>query len=212
MNMNINRESLKICQMKVSLKNAQPPIWRRFEVPATLTLDRLHDVIQIVMGWQDYHLHRFRIGDRCFTEYFGDDLERMEHEEDELGVRLIDVIPEEGGKFEYRYDFGDCWDHEIKVEEIKHRAPDERYRMIGILSRLECLEGEGACPPEDVGGIAGYKWFLEAISDPDDPEHERYLKWCGGSFDPDLFDPNAVNLELAKYARWSRPRENCKYE
>jgi len=181
--------------LKINLVGIKPTIWRRFCVPGEITLDRLHDVIQIVMGWSETHLHRFEISGRRFTEQ-PEDVDQ--DGQDEAAVVLHDVVPRAGARFLYGYDFGDNWRHEILVEAIDE-VPEAHRACI------RCLEGKRACPPEDVGGTGGFDEFLEAIKDRKHPEHQSHMDWCGG-FDPNAFDCDAVNFELARCARWSRPR------
>jgi hypothetical protein len=182
--------------LRITLDDITPAIWRRFGVPGQISLDRLHDIIQIVMGWQDCHLHRFDIDGRSYTEE-PEDSEMEGYEESSL--RLSDLVSRVDSEFGYEYDFGDGWYHTLAVEGIS-LVPKGQWACIG------CVDGKRACPPEDVGGTDGYREFLAALADPEDPEHDSYLTWCGGSFDPKAFDARQVNLELGKYARWSRPR------
>jgi len=181
--------------LKIQLLDIEPAIWRRFVVPANITLDRLHDVIQIVMGWTDSHLHEFTIGNKRYTEY-------PKSKEDGLACgryRLGDLIKQKGRIFRYLYDLGDSWEHELVLEESRYFNPELR-------TELACLDGQRACPPEDVGGVPGYFEFLNALKDPNHEEHESYTEWSGGSFDSERFDPESVNWELMKYLRWSRDR------
>ena len=181
--------------LKIRLLEIEPEIWRRFVVPADITLDRLHDVIQIVMGWSDSHLHEFTIGKRRYTEY-------PESKEDgpECGrYRLVDLIRQKGRTFRYLYDFGDSWEHEVIVE-------DSRYFNPETIDPVECLDGARACPPEDVGGVPGYYEFCKSLKDPYHEEHESYMQWSGGEYDSEKFNPDEVNWELMKYLRWSRER------
>ena len=181
--------------LKIQLLEIEPSIWRRFVVPASITLDRLHDVIQIAMGWTDSHLHEFAIGNKRYTEY-------PESKEDGLPCgryRLGELIKQKGRTFHYLYDFGDSWEHELTLEE-------NRYFNRELRTELACLEGERACPPEDVGGVPGYFEFLNALKDPNHEEHESYTEWSGGNFDSERFDPESINWELIKYLRWSRDR------
>jgi len=181
--------------LKIHLLDIEPAIWRHFVVPASITLDRLHDVIQIVMGWTDSHLHEFTIGNKRYTEY-------PESKEDGLACgryRLGDLIKQKGRTFRYLYDFGDSWEHELVLEESRYFNPDLRTELV-------CLDGQRACPPEDVGGVPGYFEFLNALKDPNHEEHESYTEWSGGNFDSDRFDPESINWELMKYLRWSRDR------
>jgi hypothetical protein len=181
--------------LKIQLLDIEPAIWRRFVVPANITLDRLHDVIQIVMGWTDSHLHEFTIGNKRYTQY-------PESKEDGLvcgRYRLEDLIKQKGRTFSYRYDFGDSWEHELVLEDSRYVNPELR-------TELACLEGERACPPEDVGGVHGYFEFYNALKDPSHEEHESSVEWSGGDFDSVRFDFESVNRELMKYLRWSRDR------
>ena len=181
--------------MKIRLLNIEPEIWRRFVVPASITLDRLHDVIQIVMGWTDSHLHEIMIGKKRYTDY-------PESKEDgiESGkYRLGDLIKQKGRTFGYLYDFGDSWEHEVVLEDSRYVNPDSD-------SDITVLDGARACPPEDVGGVPGYFEFCKALNDPDHEEHEHLMEWAGGDYDSEYFDVDEVNWELMKYQNWSRDR------
>ncbi len=129
-----------VYQLKITLKDVQPPVWRRLLVP-DCPLSSLHEIIQVAMGWQNSHLHSFRFGQENYTD------PRVAAEldmEDEDRVNLADVIKNEKFKFEYSYDFGDDWRHEIRVEKIQTPEVDRKY--------AGCLEGKRACPLKDIGG------------------------------------------------------------
>lgn len=178
-----------IYQYKISLEHVRPTVWRRIQVPAIVRLGRLHDIIQAVMGWTNSHLHRFEIGGMQYSDPLFD-------EDGELGfldeweVRLKDLELKEGGKIFYEYDFGDSWGHNIVLEKILPPDPKMRHPI--------CLDGARACPPEDVGSFPGYSQFLEAIRDPNHEEHEHYMDWIGGAFDPGFFDLDEANRKLRK--------------
>jgi hypothetical protein len=180
-------KEVPIYQIKVTLEGSKPPVWRRLLVRSDITLAGLHDVIQAAFGWLDYHLHQFIVGEL----YFGvpdpdyDDYLEMH---DERKMRLHQITEHEGFKFRYEYDFGDSWLHQVLVEKILPPEPSQAYPV--------CLKGRRACPPEDVGGMWGYEHFLEAIADPEHEEHEDYLEWVGGEFDPEAFDLEEVNEAL----------------
>jgi hypothetical protein len=108
----------------------------------------------------------------------------------ERGVVLSAALGRESRSFDYVYDFGDDWHHAILVESTRIQ-PQAGFT-------IQCTAGENACPPEDVGGAPGYADFLAAIADPRHEEHENYLAWCGGGFDPGRFDRAAVNRALAR--------------
>ena len=174
-------------QLKVELKGSQPAIWRRFQVKAETTLFKLHRVLQVVMGWHNYHLHEFRIGDLSFGEpgpELGLDFI------DERKIKLTQMAPNGRLTFQYIYDFGDGWQHKVTVEKGVENETGIRYPT--------CIDGARACPPEDVGGISGYASFLKAIQNRRHPEHRQYLVWIGGHFDSEAFDLEAVNRKLSR--------------
>jgi hypothetical protein len=177
-----------IYQLKVTLNESHPPIWRRIQVP-DCTLGELHEVLQVVMGWGNSHLHQFIVNGKYFGEATHDDLDI--EVEDEDGIRLSDIYTGKNTpRIVYEYDFGDGWQHEIILEKILEPEPSVSYPC--------CLEGARACPPEDVGGIWGYAEFLEAISDPNHADHDEMVEWVGGEFDPEKFSVDEVNKELRK--------------
>ncbi|ETS29571.1 MULTISPECIES: plasmid pRiA4b ORF-3 family protein [Photorhabdus] len=193
----------KFYQLKITLTDSQPAIWRQFVVPASISLDRLHDVIQIVMGWQDSHLHEFRIGKLRLTEM----PESPSDSKEECLYRLVDLIKQKGRAFTYLYDFGDNWEHEIVLE-------NSHYPENDLPLPFYCLDGARACPLEDTGGIYGYENQIEILNDPDHEEYEETLQWINESlglpenehFDPEQFYPDNINAFLALYYRWSRDR------
>jgi hypothetical protein len=177
-----------ILQLKISLVGvSKPPVWRRLLVPATMRLDRLHEAIQIVMGWQDYHLHAFSAGS---VEYGPPDPE-LGHS-DERRTRVIDVIHDPKDRMRYVYDFGDHWQHDIVVEKVGVAEPGVRYPS--------CVAGTGCCPPEDCGGVWGYADLREALADPSHEQHEDMLEWLGletaDEFDPTAFDVSEADVLL----------------
>lgn len=179
----------KIYQLHISLKRSKPKIWRRFLVTEDTTLARLHKIIQEVMGWEDYHLHAFTIGE---TE-FGEINEEWDNDfEDEKKAKLSDLNLAEKQKFEYVYDFGDNWEHEIKVEKILPFDSSVKYP--------KCIDGKLACPPEDCGSIWGYDELSELSKMPKDEltedELER-LEWLG-DYDFDYFSVDETNAALWK--------------
>ena len=147
------------------------------QVTSETTLAQLHRILQRIMGWEGYHLYQFDVSG---MEY-GDPrmLEEMEGE-DARRVALATLVQGERDTFLYEYDFGDRWDHELLIEKVLPFEAGKRYPV--------CLTGKRACPPEDCGGIWGYAGFLDAIQDPQHPEHEEMLEWVGGEFDPEVFD------------------------
>jgi hypothetical protein len=173
--------SERIYQFKITLLESQPPIWRRIQV-GNCTLDKLHERIQTAMGWTNSHLHEFEInGERYGDPYLLDDGFEDFHCIDSTVTKISDILPKSGRRFsfQYEYDFGDRWEHEVLFEGCLRVEKGQRYPI--------CIGGERACPPEDVGGVWGYTEFLEAISDPEHEEHDNYTEWAS-NFDPDAFD------------------------
>lgn len=170
------------CQLKVTLLDVRPPVWRRITVPATITLPELHDAIQTAMGWTDSHLHEFEIGG---IRYGRPDPDFASDVRPEAGVRLLEKVGE-GERISYVYDFGDDWRHDVEVE--KALPPGAEVAV--------CLAGRRRCPPEDVGGPPGYADFLAAFGDPAHPDREDLRAWVGDGFEPDHFDAGEVTACL----------------
>jgi hypothetical protein len=181
-----------VYRLKVTLRDSKPPIWRRIEVPGTITLAKLHRILQVAMGWTNSHLHSFKIGQTYYQEPDPnfDPMFSTAAEKNEKRFKLQQVAPREKMKFLYTYDFGDDWEHEILVEKILPMTEENR--------QPRCLKGVKACPPEDIGGIWGYYDFLEILKNPQHPDHEDMMEWIGGSFDPEEFDLDLVNEQLRK--------------
>ena len=179
----------KVYTLKIELDESAPPIWRRVQVTDLMTLGALHAIIQVAMGWEDCHMHEFQFKDQRYSAKspYGDahgDADELDEDEALLG----DVIRRKGQRFAYWYDFGDDWMHTIRVEAIEAFAPGGTYPI--------CLDGAGACLPEDCGGLYGYYNMLGAIDDPEHDDHWEKIDWLGEDFNPDAFDVTAVNGEL----------------
>ena len=190
--------------LKIALKNIRPAIAREILVPSDIRLDRLHDVIQLAMGWEDCHLHEFSNGVRGLGELrFGPRGAEMDMGfgppmRDESKATLLDLAPAKGDKFTYSYDFGDDWLHTIMVKAIGELRPADVPLPV-------CLKAAGACPPEDCGGPHGYVRFLEVLDDPKHPEYNDLRNWIGGDWDSEHYDIVWVNQSLAKLAAsWNR--------
>jgi hypothetical protein len=182
----------RVYQFKITLKGIKPPIWRRIQSKDG-TLDKLHEHIQTAMGWTNSHLHQFKIG----GVIHGDPQLLYEGWEDEeppvnsLKTKISKIVPKDGKRFRfaYEYDFGDGWEHEILFEGFLPAVKGVRYPL--------CVEGERACPPEDVGGTGGYQEYLEAMANPKHEEHESFMEWRG-PFDPEGFDAGAATKSMRK--------------
>ena len=177
----------KIYQVKITLKYVRPPIWRRVQVRGDITLAKLHEIIQIAMGWFDSHLHQFRMGKVYYGTPDIDEFSELNLKDDSK-AQLGRVLTKLKQKLIYEYDFGDGWEHEILLEKILPPEPGVRYPR--------CIGGARACPPEDCGGTGGYANFVTAIGDPNHEEYDEYLDWIGGEFDPEEFELDEVDAAL----------------
>lgn len=183
-----------IYQIKVTLKEFKPSIWRSIQVRSDATLGELHAIIQTAMGWTNSRLHHFIVGKPPNLRFIGapnpneGDVELMD-EENENEIAINRVLSATKTKITYEYDFGASWEHELALEKIVEAEAGVHYPR--------CLAGENACPPEDVGGVWGYVNFLQAINNSEHEQHDSYLERVGGEFNPEEFDLDSVN-ELLK--------------
>jgi hypothetical protein len=180
-------------QLKITLNHTEPAIWRRILVPSDLQLSTLHYVIQLAMGWGNDHLYNFKIGKRIIDGLtpMGDVLDNGGDERPNANeVALSEVAKRVGSKLEYEYDFGDCWIHQIVVE--KRVEDGDAKDGKGVIT---CIDGEGACPLEDCGGVYAYYRIVYILSAPDHPEYERTKEWWGW-YEAKEFDLAAVNAKL----------------
>ena len=176
--------------LKVTLLDVSPPIWRQVRVPSAVPLSVLHGILQVAMGWEDLHLHEWRIGD----SYYGPDSDDVADEDlvDEASVLLGDVAPADS-VLHYSYDMGDGWEHVVEVLAV------ESYD--GRVPPVAFLDGARAAPPEDSGGPVGYEHLLDALQNPSDLDHEDVVVAYGDSLDPELFDRGLVNRRLEAFWR-----------
>lgn len=183
--MRIRSKNDPICQLKVRLVGARPPIWRRFLVPGSAPLARLHGALQLVMGWSDEHLHQF---DAKGVTYGIRGQESGPEVVSEAKTTIGQVLRRPKDKLRYVYDFGDSWQHEVVLEKVLPPDPGAFFPVI--------LAGKRACPPEDVGGLGGYSRLLHILSDPKHEEYQDMLEWVGDDFDPEAFDVRQLNLAI----------------
>jgi hypothetical protein len=187
----------QIARLKITLDNVQPRVLRRVEVPVDIRLDDLHLVIQEAMGWENYHLYEFRAGDTAWG-IPDPDFPGYAPEEDHAASKstLADILANGGGKaFKYLYDFGDGWEHGIKVEAVAEAAADADVAYPRLIA------AKSACPPEDVGGPWGYGNYLEIMADPKHERHAELVEWRGPGFDPEAVDEAAIHRRLAAIAK-----------
>lgn len=192
-------------RVRLDLLGAKPPVWRRLDLPGDLSLPQVHDVIQAAMGWADSHLHQFRTGSDPRSPHFVTPFDIEEGEDGVLedGVRLDQLLADEGDRLWYDYDFGDGWEHILKVEEVLDEPPPA----------ARCIGGRMACPPEDCGGIGGYEelaaWVRSGHDEAllpgvfDDAAHAR--DWLPMDWHPGHFDVDETNDVLAAALAGSIP-------
>ena len=184
-----------VLRLKVTLDDVEPKVLRRIEVPADIKLDRLHLTLQAALGWTNSHLFEIRARDVGWGLPSPD---RPDGPLDARKVKLIDVLEDAGTKtLRYLYDYGDGWEHTIKVERMIPADTNIAYPRL--------IEASGRCPPEDVGGPWGYDEMLEALADPDHERHAEIREWVGDDFDPHAFDAEPLRENVTALAkRWSR--------
>ncbi len=175
--------------MRVQLRQVKPVVWRRLLVPGGVRLDKFHLVIQTSMGWTNSHLHSLTVGEVVYGPVYEEDLDDTIIDVDEMTATLGEVLGAEE-RLLYEYDFGDSWEHDVVVE--------DRLSTELVLKFAVCLDGKNACPPEDSGGPGGYRDMLAALADPADEEHDSYLQWLGGPFDPAAFSLAETNAALQR--------------
>jgi len=180
-----------VYRFKIVLQDSDPAIWRRIET-RDVALEQLHALIQTAMGWTNSHLHQFEIGGSRYTDprfLIGnlDDFGAIDYS----GLRVSDLVAKQRAKLRigYEYDFGDGWRHEVVLENVTESEPGIRYPR--------CIDGERACPPEDVGGVYGFADYVEAIANPSHSAHDDYLEWHG-PFDPTEFDAAKATRRMRK--------------
>lgn len=175
-----------IIQLKITLKWSKPPIWRRVLVDKKATFYDLHNIIQVAMGWWNYHLYEFNIN----GQEIGDPNDDFDFREiiDASTITLGSMITKPNQKFEYEYDFGDGWTHQIVAEKFLPRDSKIKYPT--------CIAGKLCCPPEDCGGMYGFYELLEIAGDKKHPDREEMLEWLSEDYDATYFDKEEVNQEL----------------
>ncbi|MGL9722785.1 plasmid pRiA4b ORF-3 family protein [Sodalis sp. (in: enterobacteria)] len=177
-------------QIKITLVDSKPPVWRRLIVPKTIPLDELHMVIQLAMGWTNSHMYSFEKGNLAYGMIVDDHKDPCF--QDSTGVPLIKLLRKKGEKIVYVYDFGDNWDHCILLEESS--LTDQKLPHIPI-----CIKGAETCPTEDSGGVWGYYQMLEDIQDVNNPEREELHAWLMDDIAERTYDLKNINQRLIDF-------------
>lgn len=178
-------------EFRITLRGIRPPIWRRIRVPTNYSFWDLHVAIQDAMGWLDSHLHAFRpesddeieIGIPSDDPFVEDTIEMLAG----WHTPMTEYLAAPGDRIEYAYDFGDDWTHDVVLDAVVERESRRKYPI--------CVDGARACPPEDCGGVQGYKDLLKILADPEHDEYASMTEWLGRPFDPEAFDPGRMRFE-----------------
>src|SRR3954454_5169684 len=180
----------QIARLAIALDEVEATVRRRIEVPLAIRLDRLHQVFQVVMGWENYHLYEFRIRRNIaygVPDPNGDFLGSSRHPASRTTLAQL-VAQTRNKTFKYVYDFGDDWQHTVKLEAIAAPEPEAVYPRL--------ISAKRGCPPEHTGGPWGYAEYLEAMAAPNHERHAEMLEWCGPDFDPNAVDEAAIRKQL----------------
>ena len=194
-------------QLKISLDYTTPPVWRRILVNENTTMYELHHIIQITMGWDNYHLWAFRKGREIHIGIPNDEFEEMEtmwgsspKTIDAKTVKLCDFFTKEKETLKYEYDFGDSWYHTITLEKI---ITNDTINLFP-----KCLAGKLNCPPEDCGSIPGYYNIIELMKQPKHKEYKEMVEWLGEPYDSEKFDIEFINENLIGIKEYIKNEES----
>ena len=178
-------------QLRITIDDITPQIWRTIQIPGTYSLNKLHHIIQIAFGWTNSHLYCFIKNNITISNQL---VEIEEPVVDDRRVKIKDVFNEIGDRLPYEYDFGDSWQHTIKLEKIEE----------GGLKAPRCLDGARAAPPEDCGGVHGYKELIHHLLYPEKDGYIELLEWLDDDYDSEAFDLHGVNMQLKSLAKYIR--------
>lgn len=180
-----DKNMTEIYQIKVSLNNIIPSIWRQLLVKSDTKLFGLHKIIQTTMGWTNSHLHQFVCNNKFYCNPDYEDDWDDDRQIDYTKIKFSDLISKKNQSIIYEYDFGDGWEHTVKIEEILPLLKNKKYPV--------CIDGARRCPPEDCGGSHGYEDLLEIIKNPEHEEYDSMIEWLPDNYNPDEFDLNEIN-------------------
>lgn len=183
----------QIYQIKITLNDSAPPIWRRLRIDSRYHLDDLHAIIQDAIGWEYRHLHQFSHKGVTYVQYDAEFSQLLAGQDYEMGKPIALFLQQAKDTLMYEYDMGDGWQHTIELEKI---LPADKAPI------LTCIDGQRACPPEDCGGMGGYEYLIEILADETHDKHADMLEWLGlqtaDGFNPDIFSKEEVNQRFAR--------------
>lgn len=183
---------MKVVELKVLLEDVEPKVKRTLRVPLDIRLDHLHSTLQAALGWDNDHLYLFQVGQSTWGEakpdWGGDDLPAHK-------TSLMELLEDTGVRaFKYLYDFGDGWEHKIRIGKVTNAADRQLYPQITSI--------EGRCPPEDIGGPPGYSHFLEVMADKEHSDYDELIEIHGGTFDPEDIEADQIPERVKYFAEW----------
>ncbi len=181
----------EIATVRIELVDTDPLIWRQVEVPTSITLKGLHDIVQAAMGWFNQHLWEFQIGRQIYGQPVGGETWNPNPPVSAAKVQLGELLKPRKTVIGYTYDMGDCWEHRLTLTDVRAADPAVAYPRY--------VAGDRAAPPEDCGGLPGFYAALEALADPDHPEHADILDWFDG-YDPEAFDHLPLKAAVGRLA------------
>jgi hypothetical protein len=185
---------------QIKLIGTEPLVTRTFKLSSESSMYVLHHIIQVVMGWKNYHLYQFEVGTMVIADKRLWDEEEMGPITDVKDVSVGEVFTKVGTTAVYEYDFGDGWMHHLELVDRSIHPTQEVLPPV--------VSGENACPPEDCGGILGYKELLEVLKNPKHPKCRETKVWVGSKFNPTKFSVDAHNKELGKLNKYIKEYEN----
>lgn len=189
----------EIATLRIDLKDSDPSIWRVVEVPTSITLKVLHDIVQVTMGWLDYHLWEFVINGQTYGLPMDEDWGTAPRKVASR-TRLRDVISSGTTTIDYTYDFGDSWEHRLIVSNVRPGDPDTAYPCF--------IAAEHDCPPEDCGGIPAFYEMLDARGNPAHPDNAQISEWLDG-YDPDTLDVFPIQVALVASPLAAMPQQSA---
>ena len=183
---------MDVVELKVTLEGVEPKVKRTLWVPLDIRLDHLHSVLQAALGWDNDHLYMFQVGQTTWgeadPEWDGDDIP-------EDKTSLIEMLEDTGVRsFKYLYDFGDGWEHKIRIGKVANAVQGQLYPQVTSI--------EGRCPPEDIGGPPGYAYFLEVMADKQHPEYDEMMEIHGEPFDPNDIEADQIPERIKYFSQW----------
>lgn len=186
--------------LDVTLKGSPRKVYRQLTIPSDLSLEHLGEVLVSAVGWEGYHLNQFIKDRNCYL--LPDEYGHVDYGYDARQYTIGDLLKRVGSKIQWEYDFGDSWTHELKL--LEKVALDKEDDV-----EVTLVKATGACPPEDCGGVGGYRYLLNTLKNPGSEEYEEMVGLLGGGFDPKAFNLSAARQRIAGYMKRIKNKKKC---